>query len=94
MTTKGKEFKGGFISRNSRFNYLPDADKYLSVIDKPKYKFNVIGTGIMGQEHMRVTMLEGRGTIHGIYDTNPRSIEQAKQIFLANYPGKIGRAHV
>ncbi|KJS22877.1 MAG: oxidoreductase [Clostridiaceae bacterium BRH_c20a] len=87
MTTKGKEFKGGFISRNSRFNYLPDADKYLSVIDKPKYKFNVIGTGIMGQEHMRVTMLEGRGTIHGIYDTNPRSIEQAKQIFLANYPG-------
>ncbi|MFX0064700.1 MAG: Gfo/Idh/MocA family protein [Candidatus Hermodarchaeota archaeon] len=81
MTKKGKEFRSNFLSRNPQFKYLPDKDRYLFAIDKPKYKFNIIGAGIMGQEHMKVTMLEGRGTIHGIYDPNPLSIGVAKHLF-------------
>lgn len=86
MTKKGKELKSNYIARNPKLNYLPDKDRYLSAIDEPKYRFNVIGTGNIGQEHMRVTMLEGRGTIHGIYDSNPGSVENASQMFAGLYP--------
>ncbi len=88
MAKRGKEFRSNFLSRNPAFNYLPEGDRYLLAIDIPKYKFNVIGTGIMGQEHMRITESEGRGTIHGIYDTNPLSIEHAKSMFSLSAPGK------
>ena len=57
---------------------MPDEDRYLLSTGTPRYKFNVIGTGVNGQEHIRVTRLEGRATIHGVYDPNPRSIEGAQ----------------
>lgn len=88
MSAKNKEFGGSFVSRNPRFEYLPDWDRFLSAPPQPKYKFNIIGVGVMGQEHMRVTALEGRATVHGVYDTNPKSIEKAKEIFTALYPGQ------
>lgn len=81
MGSKEEEYKGHFVSRHPRFGYLPESDRYLSSRVAPTYTCNVIGTGIIGQEHMRVTMLEGRATIHGIYDPNPLSIKQAQQIF-------------
>lgn len=87
MSKKGKEFKSSFFARNPQFNYVPESDQYLFLLDKPKYKFNVIGCGIMGQEHMRITMLEGRGGIHGIYDTAPLSLEKAEQMFSLYFPG-------
>lgn len=86
MSTLGKEYQGSFVSVKPRFAYLEEQDRFLSAPRKPKYKFNIIGTGIMGQEHMRVTMLEGRGTIHGIYDKSPRSMEKAKEMFASLYP--------
>lgn len=88
MASKGKEFRSNVFAKNPQFNYLPDGDRYLLEVDKPRYRFNVIGTGIMGQEHMRVTELEGRGAIHGIYDINPRSIESAGQMFAMHAPGR------
>jgi predicted dehydrogenase len=75
------EYRSRFFARNPRFNYLPAEDRYLFHIEPPKYKFNSIGTGINGQEHMRVTFLEGRAVINGIYDPNPGSIETAKQVY-------------
>ncbi|MGD8243760.1 MAG: Gfo/Idh/MocA family oxidoreductase [Anaerolineae bacterium] len=75
---RGKEFTSRAFSLNPCFNYLPDQDRYLMAIDPPRYRFNVIGTGVNGQEHIRITMLEGRATVKGIYDPNPRSIEQAQ----------------
>jgi predicted dehydrogenase len=84
----GKEFKSNVFAKNPQFNYLPDGDRYLLEVEKPRYRFNVIGTGIMGQEHMRVTEMEGRGSIHGIYDTNPRSIESARQMFTLHAPDR------
>jgi predicted dehydrogenase len=83
---KGKEHRNRAFSLSPRFKYLPDGDKYLSSVDEPQYRFNVIGTGINGQEHIRVTLLEGRGKIHGIYDPNPLSIESGKQVHARYSP--------
>jgi len=84
----GKEIRPRHFARHPRFNYLPDEDRYLFAIDPPKYRFNIIGAGSNGQEHMRVTVMEGRATIHGIYDPNPRSIETARQSFAQIAPGQ------
>jgi predicted dehydrogenase len=75
---KGKEFRNIYFSRSPGLKYLPPEDKYLFSLPTPKYKFNIIGTGMMGIEHLRVTYLEGRATIHGIYDPNPRSVAAAQ----------------
>jgi myo-inositol 2-dehydrogenase/D-chiro-inositol 1-dehydrogenase len=56
----GKEIRSRFFATNPIFNYLPDQDRYLSKAEQPGYKFTIIGTGIKGQEHIRVTLLEGR----------------------------------
>ncbi len=76
----GKELRTKDLANSPRFKYLPDSDRYLVAIEQPKYKFNVIGTGIVGQEHIDVTYLEGRASIHGVYDPNLRSIEVAQEI--------------
>ena len=76
---KGKEFKPRSFTLNPRFNYLPESDRYLFARQSPRHHFNVIGVGINGQEHVRVTLLESRATIHGVYDPNPGSVELARQ---------------
>ena len=78
MVKRGKEFSNSRISMQSRFSILPPEDKYLFETT-PKYKFNIIGTGMMGIEHLRTTYLEGRGTIHGVYDPNLRSVAAAQR---------------
>ena len=72
-----KSSKLRFFAENPRFRFLSEQDKYIFAGVVPKYKFNVIGTGTMGQEHMYVTTLEGRAKIHGIYDPHPPSVETA-----------------
>jgi predicted dehydrogenase len=79
--TGGKEFKPKAVTLDPRFSYLAKKDRYLISDNGPKYKFNVIGCGLNGNEHIHVTMLEGRATIHGIFDENPGSIELAKKTF-------------
>ena len=73
-----KEQRTKAFTLNPDFDYLPDADRYLLSRGTPRYRFNVIGTGVNGQEHIRVTHLEGRATIHGVYDPNPRSVAGAQ----------------
>lgn len=81
MTIEQKELDilAGFDK--SKFDYLPEGDRYLTADKTPKLKFNLIGTGNIGQEHMKVTLMEGRATINGMYDPNRQSIEQAKNVF-------------
>lgn len=75
--TGGKELRSRDFFYNSRFNYLAKEDHYLFAKQEPKYKFNVIGCGLNGNEHIQVTQLEGRASIHGVYDHNPGSVELA-----------------
>lgn len=86
MKNEGKELKGRLFADNHSSEYLTDVDKYFFTKEEPEYKFNVIGAGMMGREHMAVTMLEGRATIHGVYDASPLSIKNAKQMFETNFP--------
>lgn len=67
-------------SMMAEFDYLPDQDHYLSARETPHYKFNIIGAGMIGREHLRITAMEGRASIHGLYDPNPRSLETARQV--------------
>ncbi|MFB4167687.1 Gfo/Idh/MocA family protein [Virgibacillus sp. JSM 102003] len=67
-------------------DHLTEKDKYLFSKTPPKYKFNVIGAGIIGQEHIKVTMLEGRAKINGIFDLNENSIENTCHFFRQEYP--------
>jgi len=75
----GKEVRTRELVHNPRFDYLPDEDRYLLAKPETKYRFNLIGAGVIGQEHINITYLEGRACIHGVYDPNPRSIDLAKQ---------------
>ena len=77
----GKEIRSKFFARSPFFSYLPDSDRYLQRIDPPIYRFNIIGVGDNGQEHLRVTLLEGRATIKGVFDPNPRSVAMAQQTY-------------
>lgn len=86
MNKLGKEVNKVVYSKFLNVDYLPKEDLYVYKREEAKHKFNIIGAGMIAQEHMRVTMLEGRGTIHGIYDTNPYSIKQAKDMFKKLYP--------
>ena len=76
---KGKEFwSRDFAARFGHTKLVADKDKYLFASEAPKYRFNVIGAGTMGQEHIRVTNFEGRATINGVYDPEPLSVDNAK----------------
>jgi myo-inositol 2-dehydrogenase / D-chiro-inositol 1-dehydrogenase len=88
MKKGGKEFKSRFLSQNPSFNYLAEKDKFLFSFEEPKYKFNIIGAGLMGREHLKNTLLEGRATIHGIFDTNQLCIEKTQQEFSIYDPQK------
>lgn len=77
MAKRGKEFSNSRLSMESRFNILPPEDRYLFAYS-PKYKFNIIGSGMMGIEHLKTTYLEGRATIYGVYDPNPKSVAAAQ----------------
>ncbi len=76
----GKELRTKALANSPQFNYLPDEDRYLVAREQAKYKINLIGCGIIGQEHLNLTYLEGRAIVHGVYDPNPRSIAVAETI--------------
>lgn len=79
---KGKEFwSRDFAVRYGHTRLVSEKDKYLFAAEPPRYRFNVIGAGTMGQEHIRVTLFEGRATVHGVYDPEPLSVENAKAAF-------------
>ena len=73
-----KELSLRAMALNPAFDYVPAADRYFQGLGEARYKFNVIGAGVNGQEHIRVTNLEARARVHGVYDPNPSSVEAAK----------------
>ena len=82
----GKELRSRAFTLHPRFSYLPAHDRYLMAPEKPRHRFNVIGVGVNGQEHISVTMLEGRALIHGVYDPNPGSVAGAQRAYQRFVP--------
>jgi len=66
------------LARSPRFAYLSDTDRHLMALPSPTYRINLIGSGMIGQEHIHMTHLEGRATIHGVYDPSPLSVAGAR----------------
>ncbi len=65
----------------SELKFLTPEERYLFGKPTKRYKLNIIGTGTIGQEHMRVTEMEGRATVHGIFDVRSESTEVALNTF-------------
>jgi len=61
--------------------HIADSDKYLYQRPVSSHNLVIIGTGTIGQEHMRVATLLGRAQIHGIYDTQKHSMDIAEANF-------------
>jgi predicted dehydrogenase len=88
MTETTKLVSGGkprlrFFENAPGQQHIPEQDKYLYAIEAPKTKLAIIGTGTIGQEHMRVAKLLGRAAIHGVYDQSALSVDVALANFAA-----------
>ena len=70
-----------FFENSPSQQHITDGDKYLYKSLAPSHKIAVIGTGTIGQEHMRVATLLGRAQVHGIYDTQSHSMDVAEENF-------------
>ncbi|RSL33511.1 gfo/Idh/MocA family oxidoreductase [Salibacterium salarium] len=85
MTEESKT-NNNYYTSFFKSKHLAEKDKYLFSTPQAKYKFNVIGAGMIGQEHIKVTMLEGRATINGIFDLDENSLNNTKQMFQQEFP--------
>lgn len=61
--------------------HITGDDRYLYADAKPRYKLGVIGTGTIGQEHMRVATMLGHAAVQGIYDEQATSLDVAEAEF-------------
>lgn len=88
MNKKGEEINSVVYGNFLNVDYLPEKDRYVYQKEQAKHKFNVIGAGMIAHEHIKVTMLEGRGEIHGIYDRSEHSVNHCKKMFTTLFPKK------
>ena len=78
-----KRVTGSRVFRQGRaFGYLEDHDRFLTESAPPELSYGFVGCGMMGLEHMRNTLLLGRASVRGIYDSSETSIRHA-QAYLA-----------
>lgn len=86
MSPVEKEFYSPFLARRPETQYLSNEERFIYQIPTPRHKFNIIGVGAMGREHLILTMMEGRAIIHGVYDPNPRSVMMIQKITEKFFP--------
>ncbi len=69
--------------------HIGAADRYLYMPPSPRHRLAVIGSGTIGQEHMRVASLLGRAAVHGIYDESAHSMTVAAEEFARSSDSKL-----
>jgi len=72
-------------------HHVTDVDRYLYAQEPPKFNLVIIGTGTIGQEHMRVAAMLGRARVHGIFDTQTHSLDSAEENFKKFSTGTLVR---
>ena len=70
-----------FFEDSVNQRHITEADRYLYKQEAPRHNLVVIGTGTMGQEHMRVAALLGRARVLGIYDSQQQSMDAAANAY-------------
>ncbi|WP_191601577.1 Gfo/Idh/MocA family protein [Marinomonas algicola] len=63
------------------FHYLNENERHFFAKAPAEFRVSLIGCGMIGMEHMRVATRVGRTAIHGVFDTNERSINVAREEF-------------
>ena len=66
-----------FFENSPAQGHIQAEDHYIYAHEEPAHSLGVIGTGTIGQEHMRVATLLGRARVHGVYDQSPASLDVA-----------------
>lgn len=80
--TNRKKPRLRFFEKSPGQRHIVAPDHYLYGQAEPRYRLAIIGTGTIGQEHMRVAHLLGHATVHGVYDQNDRSATVAIEEFV------------
>ncbi|MEO1247840.1 MAG: Gfo/Idh/MocA family oxidoreductase [Pseudomonadota bacterium] len=80
-----------YFANSPNQRHIGEDDKYLYAAMEPRHKLGIIGTGTIGQEHMRVATLLGRAEVHGIYDRSGASLDAAAEGFLQYADGDLER---
>jgi predicted dehydrogenase len=80
--TNHKKPRLRFFEESPGQRHIVPPDRYLYGQVEPRYRLVIIGTGTIGQEHMRVARLLGCAAVHGVYDQNDRSATVAIEEFV------------
>ncbi|MEM8814548.1 MAG: Gfo/Idh/MocA family oxidoreductase [Pseudomonadota bacterium] len=80
-----------YFANSPNQQHIGEDDKYLYAAMEPRHKLGIIGTGTIGQEHMRVATLLGRAKVHGIYDRSGASLDAAAEGFAQYADGDLER---
>lgn len=59
--------------------------------DEPSHRLLIVGTGMMGREHLRVAQLLGRARVRGIFDTHAASLDLAEADFAQRSGQRLRR---
>lgn len=80
MTDEHKTPRLRYFEESTSQRHICETDRYIyRRNDEARYRYAVLGTGTIGQEHMRVAHLLGSATIHGIYDQSAHSMAIAAE---------------
>ncbi|MEL7023381.1 MAG: Gfo/Idh/MocA family oxidoreductase [Pseudomonadota bacterium] len=79
MTERPRMPRLRYFEQSPGQQHIVGPDRYVYDTVAPAHRINVIGTGTIGQEHMRVSALTGRSLVNGIFDPAPESVDVALQ---------------
>ena len=79
MTENYKKPRLRYFEEASSQRHIAGQDRYLYGSGEARYRIAILGTGTIGQEHMRVASMIGTAQVHGIYDRNEHSMEVAAE---------------
>ena len=77
MTKQNRPRMRHFARAGSQ-QHITSGDHYLYKTPEPFHRLAIVGTGTIGQEHMRVANLLGRARIHDVFDIETHSVEAVK----------------
>lgn len=77
-----------FFENATRQRHVAEHDRYIYKPPTADHRLAIVGTGTIGQEHMRVATLLGRAKVHGIFDVESHSMDAAEAEF-ASYSDEL-----
>lgn len=80
-----------FYSNPTKQRSLAASHQSPTADNVPRFKFNIIGTGMIGREHMRVVALLGQAQIHGMFDVEESSLNDAENAHSSYSDGPLIR---